>query len=83
MASVKLRKTRETSVRAGHPWIYASEIDAVEGDFVNGDIVDVLNYKGGFIGRAFYNPQSVISIRMLTTKDGKVVHAGALAAMEG
>ena len=69
MASVKLRKTRETSVRAGHPWIYASEIDAVEGEFKNGDIVDVLNYKGGFIGRAFYNPQSVISIRMLTTKD--------------
>ena len=69
MASVKLRKTRETSVRAGHPWIYASEIDAVQGDFENGDIVEVLNYKGNYIGRAFYNPQSVISIRMLTTKD--------------
>lgn len=69
MASVKLRKTRETSVRAGHPWIYASEIEAVSGDFENGDIVEVLNYKGNYIGRAFYNPQSVISIRMLTTKD--------------
>ena len=69
MASVKLRKTRETSVRAGHPWIYASEIDAVNGEFENGDIVEVLNYKGNYIGQAFYNPQSVISIRMLTTRD--------------
>ena len=69
MAIVTLRKTRETSVRAGHPWIYASEIDKVDGEFENGDIVEVHNYRGGFVGRAFYNPQSVISIRMLTTKD--------------
>lgn len=69
MASVTLRKTRETRVRAGHPWIYASEIEKVEGDFQNGDIVDVLNFRGGFIGRAFYNPVSQISIRMLTTVD--------------
>ena len=69
MASVTLRKTRETRVRAGHPWIYASEIEKVEGDFQNGDIVDMLNFRGGFIGRAFYNPVSQISIRMLTTVD--------------
>lgn len=69
MASVTLRKTRETSVRAGHPWIYASEIDKVDGAFENGDIVDVLNFRGGYIGRAFYNPVSQISIRMLTTQD--------------
>ena len=69
MASVTLRKTRETRVRAGHPWIYASEIDKVEGAFENGDIVDVLNFRGGFIGRAFYNPMSQISLRMLTTGD--------------
>ena len=69
MASVTLRKTRETRVRAGHPWIYASEIEKVEGNFENGDIVDVLNFRGGFIGRAFYNPVSQISIRMLTTID--------------
>ena len=69
MASVTLRKTRETRVRAGHPWIYASEIDKVEGEFENGDVVDVLNFRGGFIGRGFYNPRSQISLRMLTTAD--------------
>ena len=69
MATVTLRKTRETRVRGGHPWIYASEIERVEGAFENGDIVDVADFRGKFIGRGFYNPQSQISLRILTRND--------------
>ena len=69
MAIVTLRKTRETRVRGGHPWIYASEIEKVEGTFENGDIVDVQDFRGKFIGRGFYNPQSQISLRILTRND--------------
>ena len=46
MAKITLRKTRETRVRGGHPWIYASEIERVEGEFENGDIVEVLYATG-------------------------------------
>ena len=56
-------------VRAGHPWIYNSEIEKVEGDLTPGDVAEVHNFRGGYIGRGFYNPNSVISLRMLTTKD--------------
>ena len=69
MAIVTLRKTRETRVRGGHPWIYASEIEKVEGQFENGDIVDVNDFRGKFIGRGFYNPASQISLRILTRND--------------
>jgi len=69
MATITLRKTRETRVRGGHPWIYASEIEKVEGAFENGDIVDVHDFRGKFIGRGFYNPQSQISLRILTRND--------------
>ena len=69
MAKVTLRKTRETRVRGGHPWIYASEIENVEGDFENGDVVEVCDFRGKFIGRGFYNPQSQISLRILTRND--------------
>ena len=69
MAIVTLRKTRETRVRGGHPWIYASEIERVDGEFQNGDIVDVADFRGKFIGRGFYNPQSQISLRILTRND--------------
>lgn len=69
MATVTLRKTRETRVRGGHPWIYASEIEKVDGAFENGDIVDVCDFRGKFIGRGFYNPVSQISLRILTRVD--------------
>ncbi len=69
MAKITLRKTRETRVRGGHPWIYASEIENVEGAFENGDIVDVADFRGKFIGRGFYNPASQISLRILTRND--------------
>ena len=69
MASATLRKTRETRVRGGHPWIYASEIERVDGAFENGDIVDVKDFRGKFIGRGFYNPRSQISLRILTRND--------------
>ena len=41
MAKAMLRKTRETRVRGGHPWIYASEIETVEGECAPGGIIDV------------------------------------------
>ena len=69
MATITLRKTRETRVRGGHPWIYASEIENVDGPFENGDIVDVADFRGKFIGRGFYNPASQISLRILTRRD--------------
>ena len=69
MATVTLRKTRETRVRGGHPWIYSSEIEKVDGAFENGDIVNVCDFRGKFIGRGFYNPQSQISLRILTRND--------------
>ena len=70
-----MRKTRETRVHSGHPWVFLSDIDHVEGGFEPGDVVEVMSSKGGFLGRAFYNPKSQIALRMLTTKD-EIVDAG-------
>lgn len=75
MAKAILRKTRETRVRGGHPWIYASEIDKTEGECAPGDIIDVYSCKGTMLGRALYNPRSQITLRMLTTQDEPVDEA--------
>ena len=75
MARAILRKTRETRVRGGHPWIYASEIETTEGECVPGDIIDVYSCKGAMLGRALYNPRSQITLRMLTTQDEPVDEA--------
>ena len=70
-----LRKTRETRVRGGHPWLYASEIETTEGECAGGDVIDVYSCKGTFLGRALYNPRSQITLRMLTTQDEAVDEA--------
>lgn len=72
MAKAILRATREVRVKGGHPWVFASDIEKVTGDFEPGDVVSVESSKGTFLGKAFYNPNSQISLRMLTYKDEPV-----------
>ena len=72
MAKVFLRKTRESRVRSGHPWVFDTDIERVEGDFTNGDVCEVMSSKNTLVGCAFYNPASKISLRMLTTHDEPV-----------
>ena len=72
MAKAVLRKTRESRVRSGHPWVFASDIERVEGTFEPGDVVDVVSCHNTYLGRAFYNPKSQIALRMLTTHDEPV-----------
>ena len=72
MAKAILRPTRETRVRSGHPWVFASDIEKVVGEFEPGDVVTVESSKGTFLGKAFYNPNSQISLRMLTYKEEPV-----------
>ncbi len=72
MAKVYLKKTRETRVKSGHPWVFLSDTEKVEGEFENGDVVDVYSSKDTFLGKAFYNPKSQIALRMLTTHDEPV-----------
>ena len=75
MAKAVLRKTRESRVRSGPPWVFASDIERVEGNFEPGDVVDVVSSHNTYLGRAFYNPKSQISLRMLTTHDEPVDEA--------
>lgn len=50
----------------GHPWIYTDEIEGFEGEYVNGDIVEVYAKRGYFIGKGFINDASKIAIRLMT-----------------
>lgn len=72
MAKAILKRTRETRVHSGHPWVFRSDIEQVVGGFTPGDVVEVVSSKNAFLGRALYNPQSQIALRMLTTRDEPV-----------
>ncbi len=49
--------------RAGHPWIYRSDVLSVEADA--GDVVEVRTERGRPLGRAFFSDTSQITLRML------------------
>ena len=75
MANAILIPGKEKRVFNGHPWIFRSDIDRVEGSFTPGDIVRVVSSKGKFLAKAFYNPQSQISLRIMSLKDEPIDRA--------
>jgi 23S rRNA (cytosine1962-C5)-methyltransferase len=69
MKSIVLNKNISRRVESGHPWIFANEVNTgKEKDTAAkpGEIVDVYTFDKTFIGRGYYNPQSQISVRLLT-----------------
>ncbi|HEV3476976.1 MAG TPA: class I SAM-dependent rRNA methyltransferase [Rubrobacteraceae bacterium] len=56
--------------RSGHPWIYRSDVAEASGEV--GDVVPVFDRKGTYIGRAFYNPRSEITLRIAQRRDEPV-----------
>jgi 23S rRNA (cytosine1962-C5)-methyltransferase len=63
---LRLRRNQDRRIRAGHPWIFSNEIDAVEGEPENGAIVDVVDSRGAYLGRGYLNRNSLIAVRLLT-----------------
>jgi 23S rRNA (cytosine1962-C5)-methyltransferase len=61
-----LRRNQDRRVRGGHPWIFSNEVARVEGDPADGDLVEVADLRGAFLGRAYYNRRSLICARILT-----------------
>lgn len=49
----------------GHPWVYRNAIEEMKGNCKPGDIVDVFNQRRQFVGRGYYNPKSLITVRLL------------------
>ncbi len=63
---LKLKKGHEKRVRAGHLWVYSNELEKIDKSLPVGCLVDVINSKDEFVGTGFYNPNSLITVRLLT-----------------
>ena len=72
MANVYLHKNKEQRVLSGHPWVFRSDIETVEGDHADGGVVRVLSNRHKFLGMAIYNSKSQISLRMLSRRDESI-----------
>lgn len=61
---VYLKKNEEKRIASGHPWVYANEVQRIEGEGKNGDLAVVYDFKGNFIGKGFINHLSKILVRI-------------------
>ncbi len=65
LPTLKLRKQRDYSARCGHPWIFSGAVKSVP-ELNGGDLVEVVDHKGNFVGRGYYNAHSQIAVRLLS-----------------
>lgn len=67
--TITLKKDEDRRLRAGHLWVFSNEIDVKTTPLAGiepGGIVDVRDSRGGWIGRGYANPRSLIAVRLLT-----------------
>lgn len=67
-AVIVLKKGEGRTIKAGGAWVFDNEINRVEGSFENGDIVEVHDHDGYFMGYGFINTNSKIRVRMMSRR---------------
>ena len=61
---VRLKSKEEKRVLAGHLWVFSNEIEKIEGQPGTGDVVEVKSARNERIGFGFFNPSTLIAVRM-------------------
>jgi len=77
-AIVTLKKGEGRTVKAGGLWVYDNEIASTAGRFEDGDIVEVRDFDGYFLGYGFINRRSRIAIRLMSRHREHPVDAALL-----
>ena len=72
MYKLYLKKNEEKRIVDGHPWIFANEVQKIDGDGLQGSIAEVYSFDKRFIGRGYINHQSKIIVRLLTYKNEEI-----------
>src|SRR5512140_2487383 len=79
-AAVTVSRRGEERIRAGHPWVYRS--DVAESGAATGDVVRVTTARGRTLGSAFCSDQSEIAIRMIARDERAIDEAFWRARLE-
>ena len=72
MYTVTLKRNEEKKVLNGYPWIFANEVQKVEGKDKQGSVAEIKAFDGRYVGKGFINHHSKIIVRILTTKSEEI-----------
>jgi 23S rRNA (cytosine1962-C5)-methyltransferase len=76
LPSIRLKTDRVP----GHPWVWSAQIVKPEERLPPGSVVDVLDAKGRFVGRGFWNGHARVALRLLTTDPNQAIDDGWIAS---
>lgn len=67
MKILKLKKNADRRMRLGHLWVFSNELqDVPKGEA--GEIVELQTFSNETLGLGFYNPNSLIAVRLLISE---------------
>ena len=72
MIEIKLKAKEERRLNAGHWWIFSNEIDGLDTSIEPGTLVRVLSHEGKQVGHGYFNPHSLIAVRLLQKGEGEL-----------
>lgn len=70
--TVKLKKNQDRRIKSGYLWVFSNEIEGTDREVKPGEIVYIRNASNNFVGMGFYNPNSLISVRLLSRHEEEV-----------
>lgn len=68
----RVRLNPQRPERRDHPWVFAGEIADIARGSEDGDVVEVFDARGRFLGMAFLNTQSKITLRYLSSHEERI-----------
>src|SRR5258708_20951767 len=70
---ITLKKNEDKRILDGHLWAFSNEIETIVGEPPAGEIVEMATHAGKYIGTGFYNPSSLIAVRLLTRQQDEAI----------
>jgi 23S rRNA (cytosine1962-C5)-methyltransferase len=72
-ATVTIKKGQGRTLKGGGMWVYDNEIDTIRGEFENGDLVNIEDFDGYFLGYGFINTNSKLTVRLMSRHKDQMV----------
>lgn len=73
MLTLSLKPGRDRRIRQGHPWVFAGEVQQLPDPETNGDLFQLRDARGQFLGVGFSNTRSNILLRLLSRKPDEAI----------
>ncbi|HEY4092349.1 MAG TPA: class I SAM-dependent rRNA methyltransferase [Luteibacter sp.] len=70
----------KTDRTPGHPWVWSAQVIKPAERIAPGSVVDVIDAKGRFVGRGFWNGHARVALRLLTTSPDEAIDDAWIAS---